>query len=165
MGTHCRHHHGRYFEERPRHPELRHPDARPDRVWRPDPRGLYVHEFAQLAMYVADVITVQARHIIERRPRFVENGFERRKDVLRLTAKVGRKPSLGVGPDDAGDEDLVADPDCRRILVSFGSRFKRGRYDGREWLGHWVSPLRRDAALPRWKFSFSSRQSPLPTTC
>jgi hypothetical protein len=29
--------------------------------------------------------------------------------VFRLTAKVGRKPSLGVGPDDAGDEDLVAD--------------------------------------------------------
>jgi len=52
----------------PRHPELRHPDARPDRVWRLDPRRLYVHEFAQLAVYVADVITVQARHIIERRP-------------------------------------------------------------------------------------------------
>jgi len=63
----------------PRHPELRHPDARPDRVWRLDPRRLYVHEFAQLAVHVADVITVQARHIIERRPRLVENGFERRK--------------------------------------------------------------------------------------
>ncbi len=70
------------------------------------------------------MITVQARHIIERRPRLFENSFEGRKDVLRLTAKVGRKPSLGVGPDDAGDEDLVADPDCWRILVSFGGRLK-----------------------------------------
>ena len=60
------------------------------------------------------------------------NGLERRKDVLRLTAKVGRKPSLGVGRDDSGDEDLVADPDCRRILISFRGRLKRGRYDGRE---------------------------------
>jgi hypothetical protein len=88
------------------------------------------------------VIAVQARHIIERRPYLVENGLERRKDVFRLTAKVGRKPSLGVGPDDPGDEDLVADPDCRRILVSFGGRLKRGRHDGRERLWHWVSPLR-----------------------
>jgi len=63
---------------------------------------------------------------------FVENGFERREDVLRLTAKVGRKPSLGVSPDDAGDDDLVADPDCRRILVSFGGRLKRGG-----WLRLW----------------------------
>jgi hypothetical protein len=94
------------------------------------------------------VITVQARHIIERCPRLVENGFERRKDVLRLTTKVGRKPSLGVDPDDAGDEDLVADPDCGRVLVSFGSRLKRGRYDGRERFWHWGSPslLRRSFA-------------------
>ena len=35
------HHHGRYFEERPWHPELRYPDARPDRVWRLDPCRLY----------------------------------------------------------------------------------------------------------------------------
>ena len=83
---------------------------------RPDPCRLYVHEFAQLAVQVADVITAQARHIIERRPRLVEYGFERRKDVLRLTAKVGRKPSLGVKPDDTGDEDLIADPDGRRKL-------------------------------------------------
>src|SRR5690349_14169584 len=93
-------------------------------------------------MYVADVITVQACHIIERRSCFVENGFERREDVLHLTAKIGRKPSLGVGPDDAGDDDLVADPDCRRILVSFGGRLKRGRYDCGERLWHWVSPLK-----------------------
>jgi len=72
------------------------------------------------------VITVQARHIIERRPRLFENGFEGRKDVLRLTAKIGRKPSLGVGPDDAGDEDLVADPDCWRILVSFEAALNEG---------------------------------------
>lgn len=75
-----------------------------------------------------------------------ENGFERRKDVLRLTAKVGRKPSLGVDPNDAGDEYLVADPDGRRKLVSFGSHPKRGGYDGRERLWHWVSPLGRGVA-------------------
>ena len=113
-------------------------------------------------MYVADVITVQARHIIERRSCFVENGFERREYVLRLTAKVGRKPSLGVSPDDAGDDDLVADPDCRRILVGFGGRLKRGRYDCGERLWHWVSPLKRGAASPRWKYWFCLRQSHHP---
>src|SRR6202008_314609 len=81
---------------------------------------------------------MQARHIVERRPSLIENGFELRKDVLRLTAKVRRKPSLGVGPDDSGDEDLVSDPDCRRILVSFGGRLKRGRYDGRERFWHLI---------------------------
>ena len=105
-------------------------------MWRPDPRRLNVHEFAQLAIYVSDVITVQARDIIERRPRLVQNGFERREDVLRLTAKVRRKLPLGVGPDDAGDENLVANPDCRRLLVGFGGRLKRGRYDGLERLWH-----------------------------
>src|SRR5580704_1525994 len=86
------------------------------------------------------MIALQARHMIERRPRLFENGVEGRKGVLRLTAKVGRKPSLGVGPDDAGDEDLVADPDGRRKLVSFGGRLHGGRHDGRERLLHWVSP-------------------------
>ena len=39
---------------------------------------------------VADVVTGQACHIIERRPRLVENGYERRKDILRLTFAVRR---------------------------------------------------------------------------
>src|SRR5216683_2477148 len=133
----ARQHHCGHFQERARRAELCDPDARPGGIRRrAQPSRLHLRELSQLALQIAHVITVQAHHMVHRRSGPTDNGFKRGEHVLRLTAEIDRKPSLGVDPNDAGHEDMIADPNGWRKLEVVGNRFHKKRYDSSEPLWH-----------------------------
>src|SRR5258705_13775643 len=75
------------------------------------------------------MITVQADHIVHRRPGLADDGFECGEHVLRLPAEIGRESSLGVDPNDAGYEDVTADSNGGGKMEELGKRFHRGGGD------------------------------------
>src|SRR5258708_33558506 len=75
------------------------------------------------------MITVQADHIVHRRPGLADDGFECGEHVLRLPAEIGRESSLGVDPNDAGYEDMTADSNGGGKIGVVGKRLPRGGDD------------------------------------